>query len=126
MAFIINPIINGNDSLELFIWLLVGFLWAKLILAWINWFYRYIVVTDQRILLTSGLLSVARVRNLPIESIKTMAFRRSRGGRLFGYGAFIFEANARPYMVVDYVPYPEQLYLEVQGLAFVSEDRSLD
>ena len=45
---------------------------------------------------------------------------------MYGYGMFILESNDRPYMIVDYIPYPEQVYLEVQGLVFKDKQESSD
>jgi hypothetical protein len=49
-----------------------------------------------------------------------MSFQRSSLGRLLGYGEFILESAGQDQAlrVVDHLPYPEQLYLEVCGLIF--------
>lgn len=117
VAIAISPIVQGNDLLELSIWLLAGALCVEFILACISWFARWFVVTSQRILFVSGVFGT-RARNVPLGTITNMTLRRPRGGRIFGYGTFIFDAGGRSYIVVNYLPYPEQLYLEVNGLVF--------
>jgi Bacterial PH domain len=125
VAIAISPIVQDNDLLELSIWLLVGVLFVEFILACIRWFARWFVVTSQRILFVSGVFGT-RVRNVPLETITNMSLRRPRGGRTFGYGTFIFDAAGRPNIVVDYLPYPEQLYLEVNGLVFTDREEHSD
>jgi hypothetical protein len=125
-AVAVIPIVKGSESLELAIWLLAGFLFAQFISACINWSTRYLVVTSQRVLLTPRVLGSTRIKSMPLERIREMTFQRSRGGHLLGYGTFIFESNDMPYMIVNCIPYPEQLYLEVQGLVFKDKDESPD
>jgi hypothetical protein len=125
VAIAISPIVQGNDLLELSIWLLAGVLCVEFVLACISWSARWVVITSQRILFVSGVFGT-RVRNVPLETITNMTLRRPRGGRTFGYGTFIFDAAGRPGIVVDYLPYPEQLYLEVNGLVFKDREELSD
>jgi hypothetical protein len=124
-AVAVNPLVKNSPALKLTIWLLAGLLCLRFISACINWSARWFIVTSQRILLVSGALST-RVRNIPLEDIKHMTFRRSRGSRTLGYGAFILDTGGSPYIIVDYIPYPEQLYLEVTGLVFRDREESPD
>jgi hypothetical protein len=57
-----------------------------------------------------------------------MTFQRSPMGRLLGFGEFILESAGQDQALtnVDYLPYPEQLYLEVCGLIFKDQDESPD
>jgi hypothetical protein len=49
-------------------------------------------------------------------------------GRLLGYGNFIVESAGQnqALRIVDHLPYPEQLYLEVCGLIFQEKEESTD
>jgi len=49
-----------------------------------------------------------------------MSFRRSALGRLLGYGEFIIESagHEQALHTINFLPSPEQLYLEVCGLVF--------
>jgi hypothetical protein len=125
VAIAISPIVQGNDLLEVSIWLLAGALCVEFILTCISWFARWFAVTSHRILFVSGILGT-RVRNVPLETITSMTLRRPRGGRTFGYGTFIFDAAGRPNIVVNYLPYPEQLYLEINGLVFKDREEHAD
>ena len=86
-----------------------------------GWTVDYFVVTSQRMILTSGVLT-RRVAMMPLAKVPDMSFERSFWGRLFGYGDFILESAGQDQglRVVDHIPYPEQLYLEVCNLIFPS------
>jgi hypothetical protein len=53
-----------------------------------------------------------------------MSFQRSTIGRILGYGEFIVESAGQDQALrnVKFIPYPEQLYLEVCGLIFKEEE----
>jgi len=74
-------------------------------------------------LLTLGGLT-RTVAMMPLAKVTDMSFERSFWGRLFGYGDFILESAGQDeaLRVVDHIPYPEQLYLEVCNLIFPSRD----
>lgn len=120
VAVAVNPIIRGVGAVELTIWLLVGILFVEFILTCIAWLNRFFVFTNKRILLTSELLIISRVITLPVEDLKDMTFRSSRGGRLLGYGEFIFESSDTTYSI-NYIPSPRELYLEINALIFKEE-----
>jgi uncharacterized membrane protein YdbT with pleckstrin-like domain len=79
----------------------------------------YFTVTDKRMILVSGLV-VRKVAMMPLAKVTDMSFRRSAMGRVFGYGEFVVESadQGQALRSVNFVPYPEQLYLEVCGLLF--------
>ena len=53
----------------------------------------------------------------PLTKVTDMSFRRSSLGRVLGYGEFVLESAGQDQAlrVVDHLPCPEQLYLEVCG-----------
>jgi PH (Pleckstrin Homology) domain-containing protein len=77
----------------------------------------YVVITSRRIIFTGTILG-ERTEQIPVEQTKNLELKRSLGGRLLGYASIIFEFNDRPQRIVNYVPYPDQLYLELQGFVF--------
>jgi uncharacterized membrane protein YdbT with pleckstrin-like domain len=79
----------------------------------------YFTVTDNRMILVSGLV-VRKVAMMPLARVTDMSFQRSAMGRVFGYGEFIVESadQGQALRSVNFLPYPEQLYLEVCGLLF--------
>ena len=79
----------------------------------------YFTVTDMRMILVSGFM-VRKVAMMPLARVTDMSFRRSALGRLLGYGEFIIESAGQEQALrtINFLPYPEQLYLEVCGLVF--------
>jgi uncharacterized membrane protein YdbT with pleckstrin-like domain len=121
-------VLNGTLLKDLnFIMMLVWVGWLILFLRalWLaaTWSVEYFVVTSQRMILTSGLLT-RKVAMMPLNKVTDMSFQRSLGGRLFGYGEFILESAGQDQALrnIPFIPYPEQLYLEVCDLLFPSKD----
>jgi uncharacterized membrane protein YdbT with pleckstrin-like domain len=83
------------------------------------WQATYFAVTEARMVLVSGFM-VRKVAMMPLGKVTDMSFRRSALGRLLGYGQFIVESAGEEQALrsIDFLPYPEQLYLEVCGLIF--------
>src|SRR5580698_5435023 len=71
----------------------------------------------------SGIIT-RKVNMMPLSKVTDMSFQRSTLGRLLGYGQFTLESAGQDQAlrIVDYLPYPEQLYLEVCGLIFKGKD----
>jgi uncharacterized membrane protein YdbT with pleckstrin-like domain len=83
------------------------------------WQATYFAVTDVRMVLVSGFM-VRKVAMMPLARVTDMSFRRSALGRLLGYGEFIVESagEEQALRTINFLPYPDQLYLEVCGLVF--------
>ena len=122
-----NSVAHGNGTALLIIWIA----WAVL-LIWLGvkvweWSVDYFVVTSQRFVLTTGILT-HKVNMMPLAKVTDMSFQRSAMGRLLGYGEFILESAGQDQALsnVEYIPYPEQLDLEVCGLIFKDKEESPD
>jgi uncharacterized membrane protein YdbT with pleckstrin-like domain len=108
-------------------------LWAWLILlAWFvwqvaEWSVDYFVITNQRMILTTGLIN-RKVAMMPLGKVTDMSFQRSIAGRMLGYGEFVLESAGQDQALrtVGYLPYPEQLYLEVCEMIFPNKNASAD
>lgn len=105
----------------------VWWLWL-LVLVWFvwriaEWSVEYFVITSARLLFTTGLIT-RQVNMMPLAKVTDMRFERSLLGRLIGYGEFIMESAGQDQALskITFVPYPEQLYLEVVGLIFPNKD----
>jgi uncharacterized membrane protein YdbT with pleckstrin-like domain len=112
----------------------VGFVWIAwaLLLPWLfykvwEWTQDYFIVTSRRMLLATGVIT-RKVAMMPLVKVTDMSFQRSSLGRLLGYGEFILESagQEQALRVVDHLPYPEQLYLEVCGLIFPGKQEDGD
>jgi len=122
-GFLSTTVAHNNSTVILVIWLLWLILLARLALRVYEWSENYFVVTSQRMLLASGLVT-RKVNMMPLAKVTDMSFQRSTLGRLLGYGQFVLESAGQDQAlrIVDFLPYPEQLYLEVCGLIFKGKD----
>jgi uncharacterized membrane protein YdbT with pleckstrin-like domain len=112
-------VFRHNHLLLAIVWIAWAVLLLRLIWKAINWAVDYFVITSQRLMLTTGLLT-RKVAMMPMSKVTDMSFRRSFGGRLLGYGELIVESAGQNQALdrVTYIPYPEQLYLLVCGILF--------
>jgi uncharacterized membrane protein YdbT with pleckstrin-like domain len=119
-----SSVAHGNNTALLVIWLLWGIL--LLWLAWrvVQWIHDYFVITSQRLLLVKG-FPYRRANMMPLAKVTDMSFNRSPMGQILGYGEFVVESAGQDQALrnVNYLPYPEQLYLEVCGLIFKETDK---
>ena len=114
-AFLLSgTLLRTNAPLRDVVW--VAWIALALRLVWkaVNWAVDYFVVTSQRIMLTSGLLS-RKVAMMPLGKVTYMSFQRSFAGQLLGFGEFIIESAGQDQALrtVDHIPNPEKLYLDV-------------
>jgi len=114
-----TTVARNSGSAMLVIWLLWLILVIRLLYKIYVWLEDYFVVTSQRLILATGVLT-RTVNMMPLTKVTDMSFKRSTMGRILGYGEFIVESAGQDQALrrVDFLPYPEQLYLEVCGLIF--------
>jgi uncharacterized membrane protein YdbT with pleckstrin-like domain len=101
------------------LWAGFGLLLLRFVWKAASWWVYYFVVTSQRLLLSTGLLT-RKVNMMPLSKVTDMSFQRSFSGRLLGYGEFIVESAGQDQALrrVRFIPYPEQLYLLICGMIF--------
>jgi uncharacterized membrane protein YdbT with pleckstrin-like domain len=126
VAGVLSNVVDANQSLN---WIWWGWL---LLLGWFvwrvaEWSVDYFVITNQRMILTTGLIT-RKVGMMPLAKVTDMSFERSIVGRMLGYGSFVLESAGQDQALntVDYLPYPEQLYLEVCEMIFPNKNASAD
>jgi membrane protein YdbS with pleckstrin-like domain len=82
-------------------------------LLWKVWEYRrdWFVVTDERLLLTYGLLT-RRVAIMPLTKVTDMSYNVSLAGRVLGYGEFVFESAGQDQALhtVNYLGRSQELF----------------
>jgi len=122
-----NSVAHGNGTVILVIWGLWALVVLRLVAKVFEWSQNYFVVTSQRMLLATGIIT-RKVNMMPLTKVTDMSFQRSTVGRILGYGEFIIESAGQDQAlrIVDHLPYPEQLYLEVCGLIFKDKDDGSD
>lgn len=92
-------------------------LWA--IVTWLRWNATAFTVTDQRVILDSGVLSRSS-KVIPIDRVQDVSTRRPLAGRLLGYGTVeIDAAGAAGAERLDHVPAPD----EFRDQVFVQSER---
>lgn len=111
----------------LIIWLVWGLLLLHLIWQGFNWLVTYYVVTSFRMLLIKGVLA-RDVAMVPLARATDLRLRRTTLARILGYGHFILTASGQDQALrnIKFLPYPEQLYLEVCGLIWPDQDSPAD
>ena len=114
-----SSVAHGNNTAIGVIWIL----WVILLL-WLGtrvweWAVHYFLVTSQRLMLTQGVI-LRRVNFIPLNKVTDVEFQRSSTGRLLGYGEFEIMSPGQDEDMrhIRFIPYPEQMYLEVCGLMF--------
>jgi uncharacterized membrane protein YdbT with pleckstrin-like domain len=122
-----NAVAHGNTTFILVIWILWSILLLRLAWKILEWSLTYFVITSQRLLLSQGFL-IRRVDMMPLTKVTDMSFNRSAKGQLLGFGEFVVESAGQDQALrhIEYLPYPEQLYLEVCGLIFKEDIRDRD
>ena len=122
-----NSFTKGNSTAILIIWLLWSILLVRLAWRVIQWLLTYFVITSQRLLLAKG-FPTRKVDMMPLAKVTDMSFNRSPTGQLLGFGEFVVESAGQDQALrhIEYLPYPEQLYLEVCGLIFKDKEESPD
>ena len=91
------------------------FLYRRLF-AWMRTFF---VATSVRLILIDWKGKV-QLTVIPIKEAGAMSFIRSLSGRVLGYGSFVLRVpdHGGHLRKIKFLPYPDQLYLELLGLVF--------
>lgn len=114
VALAVTNMSHRPAVVEWVVWILAGLLVVRFILAAASWTIRYMVITEQRLMLISGLFNRS-LKVVPNANLMEMRYERSFAGRLMGFGTFVVEAGAVPQIIIDYIPYSEQLQLVLSG-----------
>jgi len=119
-GFLLSLVPTDNAYVDDVIVAVAGFF----VVRWLGeWWVEQFVITDQRVLLVSGLLT-RKVAVMPLTKVTDLTFQRSIMGRLLGYGEFIVESAGQVQALsrISYLPHPEQLYHDVSALLFARGD----
>ncbi|MDP9427958.1 MAG: PH domain-containing protein [Actinomycetota bacterium] len=134
-AVLIRPVVKALPALAVGGWLLlldpdnrmpttVGFLvlvgaLLYLVLRGGEWWMRHFIVTNRRVLLTSGIV-VRTVALLPLRRITDLTYKETLLGQLLGYGTFRFESAGQQQALseITYLPRADVLYRDVSSLLF--------
>lgn len=109
-----------------FVWLLwLGALvWAAY--RWIEWRQTWFVITGHRIFLRQAKRVIGvGVQQLPIDKMRDLRLEQTVLGRTFRYGTLDFASigTEKALDVVNFLPYPEWLYQEINKLRMPDTER---
>jgi Bacterial PH domain len=113
-AIVASKTFGDKGTPELVVWILVVFLILKFISNAVRYPVQYIVITSGRFIQVTGFF-VRRVKDMPLTNLDEMTLQRSSAGRLLGYGTFRIGPETDGQQVIDYIPHPEQFYLEAKA-----------
>ena len=84
-----------------------------------EWWMRHFIVTNRRVLLTTGIV-VRTVALLPLRRITDLTYKETLLGQLLGYGTFRFESAGQQQALseITYLPHAAQMYRRVSDLLF--------
>ena len=84
-----------------------------------EWWMRHFIVTNRRVLLTSGIV-VRTVALLPLRRITDLTWKETLLGQVLGYGTFRFESAGQQQALseITYLPQADVLYRRVSQLLF--------
>ena len=109
---------DGDDFIDTVVGLIAIFFVLRLLWKVVLWWYDRVVVTDQRIIEVSGVVT-RKVASMPLEKVTDMTYRRTVGGRLFGYGDLVLETAGQKQAMdeIVFLPKPDHFYRTVTTLA---------
>lgn len=84
-----------------------------------EWWMRHFIVTNRRVLLTTGIV-VRTVALLPLRRITDLTYKETLLGQLLGYGTFRFESAGQQQALseITYLPHADRMYRRVSDLLF--------
>jgi hypothetical protein len=108
---------RGTDWVDTALGLTAAFFLARFGWKLAQWRIDRIVVTDQRVVEVSGLLTRS-VASMPLMKVTDMTYRRSPWGRMLGYGELVLESAGQHQGLsrIAYLPYPDDFYRTVTAL----------
>jgi len=127
VAFGLSYVFQYVSWMQVVSWWLVILAFLRLAYVVADWYAERFVITNRRVLLTTGLLT-RNVAIMPLTKVTDMTYQRTVLGQMLGYGKFIVESAGQVQALnrIDYLPHPDELYQQVTGLLFGVTDPSDD
>jgi membrane protein YdbS with pleckstrin-like domain len=123
LAAALLSVLKSSADVRLAVWLVWLLILVYLLSRVWAWLESYYVVTTYRMMVIKGIFT-RDAEMVPLSAATTLKLRRTAMGRLLGYGKFLLaDIGQDPVVrVINYVPYPEQLYLEVCSLIYPGDE----
>jgi hypothetical protein len=124
-AILAQVVWPGRQALDTAVWIAWLLLLLRVAVKVMGWSTDYFVVTSERILMITGIVN-RRVAIIPFMLVNDFSFYRSPAGRLFGYGEIRVRYGTRDQVLqrIQYLPFPEQLYLEIRHVMYPPPDEA--
>jgi hypothetical protein len=101
----------AGHPFDLFVAAVAAFFLVRLAYKAAGWWIDRVVVTDQRMLEISGILT-RRVASMPLAKLTDLVLSRTLPGRLLGYGDLVVETAGQQQALtrIDHLPYADAFY----------------
>lgn len=121
VSYILPP---GGWLLQNVLWYAALFVVLRFAYVVLFWWVERIVVTDKRILMTTGVFTT-RVLMMPIGKVTDLTYKRTVPGRMLGYGTMIVESAGQIQALnhIDFLPKAEQVYDAISELVFGDKEK---
>jgi uncharacterized membrane protein YdbT with pleckstrin-like domain len=122
-GLVTTGVIHGGAAVLSITWATCLILLLYFLVQVAAWSVMNLVVTNTRMIFITGLL-VRKMSMIPLRQITDMDLKRSNPGRLLGYGTFLVELAGKDQVQrkMNYMPYPEQIFLELAELMFPANE----
>jgi len=119
LAALVSVLGRNTPGAQWLAWWLLLTAALRFAFVWGEWFVERFVVTDMRVIMTSGIIT-RKVAMMPLVKVTDMTYERSVLGQLLGYGVFIVESAGQDQALsrVNFLPRPDRLYIQVAELLF--------
>jgi hypothetical protein len=107
---------SGPTAAKYIAWLLSVFLILRFLASLRRWATSYFVITIYRVLLISGKAAASPLTDLRVLVTETPGFLGKLGK--FGYGTFRIGPDGPNQLIIDFIPHPDKIQLEVTGLLY--------
>ena len=112
-----------DSTVILVVWMIFGIMFLRSVLVGMRWSVQYIVITSKTFILTAG-FTTREVTAIPLVDLSGMTLARTSNGVMMGYAAFRLGSNSPVQLVIDYVPYPELLFLTIRNTIRAEQDKA--
>jgi len=119
LAGIVSVAGRTSNELQWVAWWILLTAVLRFAFVWGEWFVERFVVTDMRVIITSGIIT-RKVAMMPLVKVTDMTYERSVLGQMLGYGTFIVESAGQDQALsrINFLPRPDRLYIQVAELLF--------
>jgi uncharacterized membrane protein YdbT with pleckstrin-like domain len=122
VALVVAAALGAHDIVKLALGVVVLIALARLVARYLKWTTSEFVVTSDRLILRSGIVSKRGIE-IPLERVNTVFFNQRLGERLLRYGDLVIESGGeRGRQVISDVPHPERVQSVIHGAMEDEED----